>query len=38
MLSPKTDWFNPIATGLGFILFMVAGLYTFLKIVRPLIY
>jgi len=38
MISPKTEWFHPIATGLGFMLFMVAGLYTFLKIIRPLIY
>jgi hypothetical protein len=38
MLTPKTEWFNPVAESLGFVLFMAAGLYSFLKIVRPLIY
>jgi hypothetical protein len=38
LLSPGIEWLNPIATGLGFVLIMVAGLYSFLKIMRPLIH
>lgn len=37
-LLSETEWLNPIFTGCGFVFMMVAGLYSFLNIIGPLIY
>jgi len=34
---PDAGELSPVFTGFGFLLMMVAGLYSFLKIMRPLI-
>jgi hypothetical protein len=38
MLTSDMEWLSPLFTGFGFVLMMVAGLYSFLKGVKPLIY
>jgi len=38
MLTSDMEWLSPVFTGFGFVLMMVAGLYSFLKGIKPLIY
>ncbi|HEY4324728.1 MAG TPA: hypothetical protein VGN20_12105 [Mucilaginibacter sp.] len=38
MISSDSEWLSPIASCVGFVLIMGAGLYSFLKIIRPLIF
>jgi hypothetical protein len=38
MLASDMEWLSPVFTGFGFVLMMVAGLYSFLKGLKPLIY
>ena len=38
MLTSDMEWLSPVFTGFGFVLMMVAGLYSFLKVIKPFIY
>jgi len=40
MLTSDSDmeWLSPVFTGFGFVLMMVAGLYSFLKVIKPFLY
>jgi hypothetical protein len=38
VLSSDSEWLSPVASSAGFVLIVGAGLYSFLKIIRPLIF
>jgi hypothetical protein len=38
MLTSDMAWLSPVFTGFGFVLMIVAGLYSFLKAIKPLVY
>ena len=38
MLTSDMEWLSPVFTGFGFVFMIVAGLYSFLKVIKPLIY
>jgi nucleoside recognition membrane protein YjiH len=38
MLSSDMEWLTPVFSVTGFVTMMVAGLYCFLKVAKPLIY